>query len=472
MPELVTDPELLKQLNAPSGQEVTDPAILAQLNGKPPPVQAQPLSAGDVLSGAITNLPGSALSAGENIYTAIRHPLDTANALGNVASGGLEKITGAQLQPEAPQFDAFNSMLKDRYGIDLTNLVKSHGDLESAKKTLATDPVGFLMDLSTVLGGTGAGLKAAGEAGKIGALAKVGEITGAVGAAVDPLSLAGSAIKVPLGMTKLPEVFYQSAVKPSTTLTPEMRAARVETGLAHGILPTENGLNKLSDKIDSLNQQISDKILPAAQRGDTINSADIVRRVDDLKKFYQNTTDPQPYLDELDKLKKAFQDFHGQQIPVDVAQEIKKNTYRILKDEYGSLSSVTVEARKSLARGIKEELAKKYPELSKLNAEDSALIELNKSIEKAVGRIGNQNIVGLGTPLVGAAAGAVTKSPELGVLAAISKAILDDPTYKSAIGIALHRARKRAFTTQLSKTQKIGQAAFQGGRIKNNAATP
>ncbi len=461
MPELVTDPELLKQLNAPSGQEVTDPAILAQLEGKPPPVQAQPLSAGDVLSGAITNLPESALSAGENIYTAIRHPLDTANALGDVAAGGLEKLTGAQIQPEAQKFDALVGMLKDRYG-----------GMEATKKTIATDPVGFLMDLSTVLGGTGAGLKAAGEAGKIGALAKVGEVTGAVGAAVDPLSLAGSAIKVPLGMTKLPEVFYQSAVKPSTTLTPEMRAARVETGLAHGILPTENGLNKLSDKIDSLNQQISDKILPAAQRGDTINSADIVRRVDDLKKFYQNTTDPQPYLDELDKLKKAFQDFHGQQIPVDVAQEIKKNTYRILKDEYGSLSSVTVEARKSLARGIKEELAKKYPELSKLNAEDSALIELNKSIEKAVGRIGNQNIVGLGTPLVGAAAGAVTKSPELGVLAAISKAILDDPTYKSAIGIALHRARKAAFTTQLSKTQKIGQAAFQGGRIKNNAATP
>lgn len=126
------------------------------------------------------DLPGNILpSAGraiKDISSAVAHPVQTAKALGAVGMGVAEKILGDKRHSEEPA-DRIGQFFKDRYG-----------SLDSVKQTFINDPVGFLLDASVVLGGTGAALKGAGVAGKIGALEKAGSVVSKVGRAADPLA--------------------------------------------------------------------------------------------------------------------------------------------------------------------------------------------------------------------------------------------------------------------------------------------
>jgi hypothetical protein len=65
------------------------------------------------------------------------------------------------------------------------------------------------------------------------------------------------------------------------------------------------------------------------------------------------------------------------------------------------------------ARGLKEELAVQFPELKQLNARGSQLFDLQPVLEKAVNRIGNHQLIGVGTPIVTGAAKALTGSSKL-----------------------------------------------------------
>jgi hypothetical protein len=79
-------------------------------------------------------------------------------------------------------------------------------------------------------------------------------------------------------------------------------------------------------------------------------------------------------------------------IPVQLAQELKKGTYRAIGGKaYGEIGSASVEAQKALARGLREEVAKAVPsitaplsrEASIMNVMDvagnRALMEANKN---------------------------------------------------------------------------------------------
>lgn len=62
-----------------------------------------------------------------------------------------------------------------------------YGGVENVKKTINEDPVGFLLDASTVLTAGGSALSKAGQAGKLGKLAKVGQTVSKVGEVIDPI---------------------------------------------------------------------------------------------------------------------------------------------------------------------------------------------------------------------------------------------------------------------------------------------
>jgi hypothetical protein len=134
--------------------------------------QSQKMSLGDVVSGAAQNFIPSGVNLAKNIYSTIRHPIDTAENLYHLGAGVVEKAIPGQ-QADEPVADAAGKYLSDRYG-----------GLENIKKTIATDPVGFLADGSVVLGGGGAALKAAGT------MAKVGDAATTAGRIANPLALA------------------------------------------------------------------------------------------------------------------------------------------------------------------------------------------------------------------------------------------------------------------------------------------
>lgn len=134
---------------------------------------------------AVGNIPESALAFGKGMYEAVTNPIDTAGSLLDVAVGGTFNVLPKPVQdfvasldndPEAlnraiSAANQFGGMMKQRYG-----------SYDAVKNTLATDPVGFAADFSTLLSG-GAGLARSAGAAKVGAtLTRAGELTNPVNA--------------------------------------------------------------------------------------------------------------------------------------------------------------------------------------------------------------------------------------------------------------------------------------------------
>jgi len=156
-----------------------------RISGAPTPPS---LTVGKVASGAISNFPESFGSAVENIYKMIIHPIDTAKSLGNLAVGGLELLVPAAEAPTSER-DIRNIPQTEQAALDFSKYaVDRYGGVENFKRTIATDPVGFLMDASAFLGGGGAVTRAVG-------LSRTGGLIGKVGRAIDPVLGAARVVK-------------------------------------------------------------------------------------------------------------------------------------------------------------------------------------------------------------------------------------------------------------------------------------
>ena len=178
------------------------------------PQADEPASRGwaDVPGDAFDNLWPSAKRAAEDVAFLFTNPGDAASGLGNIALGAAQKLIPGE-QDSEQYADAVGQFFADRYG-----------STDALKDTMATDPVGFLADASTVLTGggglaarapmaagkiTGAAANAAAKAGRgaplpavrdatepvmralgIGA-EKVGEAATKAGGMLDPFALAG-----------------------------------------------------------------------------------------------------------------------------------------------------------------------------------------------------------------------------------------------------------------------------------------
>ena len=131
------------------------------------------LSLTDVATGAVENFVPSAKQFGADMAQIFTSPVETAEGLGRVGLGLIQLMwPGEQGNEEtARQVGKFFS---ERYG-----------GWQQIKRTIATDPVGFLADASTVLTGGGAALaRAPSLAGRLGRVAQQ------AGRAVEPAGLA------------------------------------------------------------------------------------------------------------------------------------------------------------------------------------------------------------------------------------------------------------------------------------------
>ena len=272
-----------------------------------------------------------------------------------------------------------------------------------------------------------------------------------------------------------PEEAYQSALKPSTTIPPAKVDKIVQTGLKNAIPVSEAGTEKLGSLLDDLHDKVSAEI--AGGQGKTIDPQAVAQRADSVKARFANQVNAGEDLDAIEAVKQRFLEEQGmrpgkpavppkptgvldaqgnpvmspavpaqpptpaQPIPAADAQAMKVGTYQQLKGKaYGELKGATIEAQKALARGIKEELASQFPELSALNAAEGSLYDLQPVLEKAVQRVGNHQLLGIGTPIAAGATKAVTGSSGAAAIVGTLKAVVDNPVVKSHLAIALDRA--------------------------------
>lgn len=293
-----------------------------------------------------------------------------------------------------------------------------------------------------------------------------GEGVGAVAKAVAPTVVSAAGRAALLGKT--PEAAYESALKPSTTIPAAQRAALVKTGLDSEIPVSKGGLETIGTAIEKLNQSIKDKISSDPTR--PIDPDAVANRADQAKAKFSQQVNAGTDLKAIDASKQQFLDENPTLNAAD-AQAMKQGTYRVLNGKFGEQGSASVEAQKALARGLKEEIAAQFPEINGLNADESRLLDLQPVLERAVNRISNHQLIGIGTPVAGAAAKAVTGSGGIGVVASVLKSVLDNPMVKSRLAIAVSKATKAPIGQAMSRIQDYSTALGSGaGAIAQTSA--
>ena len=157
--------------------ELSNALVAAGASGANAADMQPELSAGDVVTGAITNFPSSFAQLGTDVIQPFLDPVGTAESLYELGKGVVQlAIPGEQGNEETAR--RVGEFFADRYG-----------GLENIKRTIATDPAGFLADLSLVAtGGVGA-LTKAGKVAKIsGKAIEAGQKAGKVARLADPIT--------------------------------------------------------------------------------------------------------------------------------------------------------------------------------------------------------------------------------------------------------------------------------------------
>jgi hypothetical protein len=153
------------------------------------------LSWADVPGQAINNLPASALGVAEGIANTVMHPIDTAQGLYNIGKGAVSKAAGVLGVEQEPETKAQNEAAINAVGQFFAD---RYGGMENFKRTIAEDPAGFALDLSTILSGGQAALA------RVPGAARAATTVGKVAEAINPVNLAGRAVTgIPIPKTGL-----------------------------------------------------------------------------------------------------------------------------------------------------------------------------------------------------------------------------------------------------------------------------
>ena len=168
----------------------------------------------------------------------------------------------------------------------------------------------------------------------------------------------------------------------------------VQTLLDYGINPTNEGVQKLKGLIGDLNDQISTAI---KNSGAKIDREKVLNALSATREKFGAQVSPTNDLAAIEGVGADFAQSHPAELPIQLAQELKQGTYRVLKGKYGEAGSAATEAQKSLARGLKDEISTAAPEVGPLNAEESRLLKTLVVTERRALLDSNKNPVDLGS---------------------------------------------------------------------------
>jgi hypothetical protein len=284
-------------------------------------------------------------------------------------------------------------------------------------------------------------------------------------------------VSVPRAIGKIPGVksgadhmakrMYQGGLKPPPgTYSAKEVTDMVDKGLNDGIPVSGSGLNKTRGKIDSINQQVAGTIKEGAEQGKTVDpvraasqterSMEAFKTVDPADqapivgvrdRFLDKNSTKAPYTKVSPGIDEPGYVAVGEgstsvpkSIPVDEAQRLKQNTYRDIRESYGEQASGIREAKKDIARGIKDQIYEHFPQLKELGREEKVLIDLENTLERYSNRHGNRDMVSLGGP---AKIGTLTAvGGGVGATIGALGALIEIPAVKSRLAIAIRAAQR------------------------------
>jgi hypothetical protein len=364
---------------------------------------------GEMMGQAVSNIPASAGNMISGLYHAVTNPVQTVSGILDVGAGALQKalpkpvvdfVNQFESNPEAAQravsaANALGGVMKERYG-----------SVEGIKNTIATDPVGAMGDLSTLLGGMGgmgrmtaSGLKAGGANQLAQGMQRAGDIYAKASDLTNPITLAGKGVsgtadlvgaltKYGLGLkTGVGVEPITQAVKagregnqtfvenmrgtvPMTQVLDDAKSNLAKMNLDKQAEYRSGMVNIKNDKTQldftGIDQAIADAQKYSSYKGKVVNQGaadvltDIKAKVDDWK-----NSDPAQYHtpEGIDKLKQSIWE------SIEKLPRESKTAYSAAKEVYDS---------------VKKEISKQAPEYSKVMSDYSQSSDKIKEIERAL----------------------------------------------------------------------------------------
>jgi hypothetical protein len=231
--------------------------------------------------------------------------------------------------------------------------------------------------------------------------AKIG-LAANVGLQAVPSILTGGVARSAVGepMRNMGRWLMNTAVKPLQKHRESGKAEQaIETMLEKGISPTRGSLSRVETRVSSLNNEV--EAILSSSEGRVSTTAVANRLADVLKKAEKQALGK----DEAEAVRKYWDEFvesHPENIPVLLANELKKGTYKSLGDRPYLTSagspdlSAKTKVEKALAGGLKDEIAVAEPSVGPLLKEQSDLI----NVLKVAGNRASQNNNPMGLSLI------------------------------------------------------------------------
>jgi len=251
----------------------------------------------------------------------------------------------------------------------------------------------------------------------------------------------GASKLVPQGaIDKLYASSLKLSTSPSVLSIPE-RNAIITTGLKEKAVPNIKGYERILDKIDGFNNQV--ETLIANSKG-MVSSRDVAARLDDLLAKGDRVAKVDPQFKSIVEGVKAELLDGPDAIPVQQAQEMKRHIYKVYKDAYGidDATAAKVQGKKQVARGLKEEIEVLHPEVKGLNLQEGELLNFLDPFGRAVARVQNRDIVGLGMQTAPLAGEALAPGSSIAGRVAASAKLIDTPAIKARLAILLNTYKK------------------------------
>jgi len=386
----ITADDLYSKIKGSGESKVSIPVTSENLFEKLSKAEAEDkLGWGEVAAQSAQNLIPSAVEFGKNLYGAVRHPVETASSVLDLARGGLHNIMPEDIAKWVDAHDTDPEHLQK--GIEMANAVgkfykERYGSGEGFKKALAQDPVGVASDLSAVLSG-GASI-----AGKVGAPAKVISTLEKAADVTNPITGTAKAIagigKPILGLTTgTGAENIAQAAKSGWTNDPDFW--RHLTGQGSITEPLENARYNLSQMKINRSNEYRSGMTDISKDKSILDFNDIDKAVSDAKdsisfkgKIKDDTAFKihQELEDEISKWKKSdAATYHTPEGLDALKQRIGAITNRI---PYEELNSNRI--GNDIYSSIKNTISKQAPTYSKVMSDYSEASEQIREIEKAL----------------------------------------------------------------------------------------
>jgi len=390
---------------------------------------------------AAKNFFPSVIQEGKNVIGAITQPIDTIKGIGNLALGVAEKAIPGGPYPEEKYADAMGEYFGNKYGSKDAFLTE-----------LQNNPASILSDLSMFVTGGASGAAKVASLSKLGAKAAPAlEKVAQFGTAIDPLNLAANttmygASKV-IPKTVAP-MMYESAAKFPTTLSPAERARITETALQNQIPLNYEGLGKVQSKLSELGDKMDTLITNATDQNIKIPATKVLESLKDVKKKSGGfKIEAAQDIKEINDIEKQFNTYLKQNKITSVTpqqlQDFKSDAYKRI--DFGRAptkpSIAKEDAYRAMADVAKTSLEGFMPELKSINTQYGALKELQPNLQRAVGRIENRDLLGLGATAKTGAGGALGGIP--GALVGFGQSLLDNPKIKGRAALELYKKQNQ-----------------------------